>query len=67
MTSDLHVVEYEEERLNGEPLEEFKGVQMRRRVLVVVERSGKRSSLDVRSEKGRISRVNTHKMHANNI
>ena len=33
--ADLHVIEYKEESLNRQSLEEFKCVKMRRRVLMV--------------------------------
>ena len=53
----LHVVEYEEEGLYGEPLEEFKGVQVRGRVLMVVVWCGTRCSLDVRSKTNKESKL----------
>ena len=48
----LHVVEDEEERLNGKPLVELKRVKVRRRVLVVVVRSWVRRSLEIGSGAG---------------
>ena len=46
----LHVIEDEEQCFYRQSLEEVKGVQVRGRVLMVVEGSGTRCSLDVRSK-----------------
>ena len=58
--TDLHVVENEEECLYGQSLEEFEGVQVRGRMLVVVKGGGARRSLDIRSNKQQNTQVKIH-------